>query len=131
MPVLRQTCSTTSAYRLATEKPIEFFPLQVSSLASLPKRPHLFSSIPHVNYAGDMAAIVAPIKATAAAAASVLAQETKSLFADVRNCRAAVTQLQVTRVIIFLLGQVIRRFCSACCSAVASAAISCLQFELP
>jgi hypothetical protein len=47
-----------------------------------------------------MAAIVAPIKATAAAAAAVLAQETKTLFADVRNCRAAVSQLQVTFVLI-------------------------------
>ena len=52
--------------------------------------------LPHFCFSGDMASIVAPVKATAAADAAALAHETKTLLADVRSCRAAVSQLQVT-----------------------------------
>jgi hypothetical protein len=55
-----------------------------------------YSNFPHFSLSGDMASIVAPVKATAAADAAALAHETKTLFADVRSCRAAVSQLQVT-----------------------------------
>ncbi len=43
-----------------------------------------------------MAALLAPIKSACAADAAALAVETKSLFADVRSCKAAVAQMQVT-----------------------------------
>jgi hypothetical protein len=46
---------------------------------------------------GDISALFAPIKATCTADAAALAHEAKSLFADVRSCKAAVSQLQVTR----------------------------------
>jgi hypothetical protein len=44
-----------------------------------------------------MATLIAPIKSACAADAATLAHESKSLFADVRNCKAAVSQLQVIR----------------------------------
>jgi hypothetical protein len=66
------------------------------SLFSIVLEPFLdITCIVHFGLSGDMATLLAPVRAAVAADAALLSQESKSLFCDVRNCRAAVSHLQV------------------------------------
>ena len=66
------------------------------SLFSIVLEPFLdVTCIVHFGLSGDMATLLAPVRAAVAADAALLSQESKSLFCDVRNCRAAVSHLQV------------------------------------
>jgi hypothetical protein len=78
-----------------------------------------------------MASLLAPVKAAVAADAALLSQESKSLFSDVRNCRAAVSHLQVNAdfTCFVCYGKVTLQIFSGCCSVEVSAATLSLQSE--